>query len=171
MKRLSRDAWVVITLFVILFIAAFFVGGSQRADESAVEPVPRRTSYSSRPSGLLAFHDTLHRLGYKVERQIESFDRLDPADGVLIIAAPELPISNKEFAAIKKWVERGNTLLMTEHDYPEFHDYKEKRKTLRSKPVYPSFLSDGVKSFEALDGGRIIDETWSFSETKSRSYG
>ena len=62
MKR-SQDIWLLIGLFVLLLVGAYFAASPSKTTESKAP-----TSYNADPKGVKAFYTLLQRLGYRVNR-------------------------------------------------------------------------------------------------------
>lgn len=156
--KLSQDAWVLLTLLIILVLISIFAVGKQG---TGIEILPRRTTYSTRPGGVRALYDTLDKLGYPVARRLKPLDSW-PADGVLFLISPEIPLSSGEWASVREWVQAGNLLIVSSDDLGDVRTPGEKVRTARSAPVCPSFLSPGVRSFLAPKDCDLADRDWSF---------
>jgi hypothetical protein len=81
---------------------------------------------------------------------------------VLFLISPEIPLSAGEWASVRKWVEAGNLLVVSSDDLGDVAVPGEKMLTARSAPVYPSFLSPGVRAFLTPKDCDITDPEWSF---------
>lgn len=104
MKRPSRDFWILVLILVGGAVATHFLG--LRARNQVDEP----SSYSAGKSGLKALYLGLEKLGFRVGRQTRHFDRI-PADARVIISPGS--VNSQDSEAISKWVEKGNTLILT----------------------------------------------------------
>lgn len=168
MPKLSRDAWVMLSLLVILLLIAL-IAGHQQDKRNAGGFDPRRTSYSTAPAGLRGLYDTLDELGYSVNRHIDDLT-VQPDDGILFLIAPDTPVSDDEMRALHGWVERGNTLVMVStSDYAIVED--EHPKAHRSTSAVPSFLTPDVNSFNVAGSNRISDEESTLGDALSCSSG
>lgn len=169
MSKLSRDAWVMISMLVILLLIAVVAGSRQ--DKSKTNAYnPRRTSYSTAPAGLKALYDTLDRLDYRTRRHIDELT-IQPADGILFLIAPNTPVSYEEKLALRGWVERGNTLIVVSgSDY--FTPSPDKQpKTDKTTPALPSFLASDVRSFNVAGPNRIDEKVSVLDDCLSCSIG
>lgn len=110
--RSSSDLRIWIALGVLLFlvfVASLFGERIEDPDQPELRPV--RSTYRSRPSGLRALYLTLDKLGYRPRRLHQTPEKL-PGDGALVIAEPPLDLTEAEWQALTRWVERGNLLLL-----------------------------------------------------------
>lgn len=153
--------WILFSLLLLLVFASLLAGGN-RQDDSDLELIPRRTSYSTKAGGVKALYDTLHRLDFPVRRSITEIDD-SLEDGVLFIISPEVSIMDREWEALRNWVARGNTLILADN-MPSTPDYKNNKvTTYKAPPVYPSFLSDGIESVGFAGKTRIVDQQLTLS--------
>ena len=163
-RRLSQDAWVLIILLIFMIIIGGFAGRRQDGSGSGMDVIPRRTTYSDKYGGLKGLHDTLHKLGYPVARQLKPLSKI-PKDGVLFIVSPESSISNSEWKMVQSWVERGNTLVVASDQIPPIAP--DESKLMNSTPSCPSFLAPDVKNFQVSGTERADDKEWSFGGDSS----
>ncbi len=152
MAKLGKDVWILGLLLVLVIILGIVLGNHQSADQGP-EVIPVRTTYSARPGGLRALYETLESLGYPVKRNLGKFDT-EPEDGVLFVVAPEAPISREEWDTLRRWIERGNLLVLTGNAVAEPSVFGG-MQTVSSTPACPSFLSRGVSSFVVAEEERI----------------
>ncbi|MCE5315539.1 MAG: DUF4350 domain-containing protein [Armatimonadota bacterium] len=153
MRSFSKDVWVLIGLLAFLIVAAIFSKGQQEAS-SDIEIFPKRTTYSARPGGVKALYETLRALDYPVRRNNAKLtDGID--DGVLFIVSPETPVSHDEWDAVRRWIERGNLLVIAANKPPEPRKLGEEPKSTSARPVLPSFISPGVQSVRMAGDERI----------------
>jgi len=162
--RLSQDVWVLLALFLFLVVITIFAAG-KRDGGTGIDLIPRRTTYSARPGGLRALYETLDKLGYRVSRRLEPFNSA-PAGGVLFLISPEVPLSTAEWTTLRQWVEAGNLLVVSSDDIETLAG-GEKMPTARSAPIYPSFLSPGVRAFVTPNDAELFDQEWSFEHGES----
>ncbi len=161
MRRVSQDVWVVI--FLVMFLLAFgsFAVKKQTAS-GGIEMKPRRTSYSATRHGLKALYETLDKLHYRVRRQTQPFTT-EPDDGVLLVAAPEMVISDQEWSRLHDWIERGNLLIIADDTGFDWNP-GEKLKTAPSTPCAPSFLPPGVNSYRTEESADVLQSAWKFGK-------
>lgn len=169
MRRLSKDAWIMISLLIVLLLVAMIAGGRQNRDRSQGFD-PRRTSYSTAPAGLCGLYDTLDRLDYRVRRHIDNLT-VQPEDGILFLISPDTPISEDEMKSLQAWVERGNTLVMNSGVVHDPSSLTEKSQVYKSTPAAPSFLAPDVRSFNVAGSNRIEGDELDFSEPLSCATG
>jgi hypothetical protein len=153
MRSLSKDVWILIVLLAILIVAGVLSKGRQDAS-SEFEMFPRRTTYSARPGGTKALYETLRRLDYSVKRNTDVLsERIN--DGALFVMSPETPVSQTELDGLRRWVERGNILVMAANQPPGIDDTSKKPHVNSAAPVVPSFLCPGVTSVGIVGYDRI----------------
>ena len=158
--RFSSDVWVIIALFGFMVVIAFYTSSNEKYKDG-LEIVPKRSTYSSKPSGMRALFDTLDQMGYRVTRHLSPFT--EPArDGVLVISSPEIPVSNAEWVALQKWTERGNLLIVGSGIEAGEISSQHKVDTSISTPVCPSFLTPGLKTIRAPKHSVISNDQWDF---------
>lgn len=162
MRKFSKDVWILIGLLVFVVLVAVFLGKGGDGD-SGIERVPRATTYSSKPGGVKALYETLNKLDYPVSRKITGLS-VDPPDGVLFILSPEISPSQSEWADVKRWVERGNILIVSAQSMVRYGAKDDEPKAKYANPAYPSFLAPGVCSQAILDAGRIYDKLMSLDD-------
>ncbi|MHB0997870.1 MAG: DUF4350 domain-containing protein [Armatimonadota bacterium] len=164
-NRFSKDAWVLLVLFVFLIAIGFFSSARQKAS-GGIDVIPKRTTYSSRPAGMKALYETLDGLGYPVTRHLAPLTVL-PKDGTYILASPEVPLSDDEWASLQQWTERGNLLIVASGLEVEEFNGTAKIDTSRSIPGYPSFLTPNVNTFRVPKHSAISDDQWDFKSYSS----
>ena len=71
------------------------------------------STYSTLPNGYRALFVLLRELDLPVSRMLKPLSRLGATDGTLIVMDPlAIPVSAREMKHLKKWVRRGNTLIV-----------------------------------------------------------
>jgi hypothetical protein len=101
-----------VVLAVCLGIAVMCLGylGKRDSDEATRYST---STYSAGPWGCKALFQVLEELQLPVTRFRQSFRRLQSHKGVLVITGPlRAPIAQREKAAIRKWIEAGNQLVV-----------------------------------------------------------
>lgn len=136
--RTTGDARIWIALGALVLLALLLaIGRTATPDQSTPEVTPVRSTYRTRPSGLRALYLTLPALGYPARRHQNTLDHLQ-GDGALIIAEPVLPISPREWEAVRKWVARGNLLLLYSDSGHLFEPGERERTQTPTPPVTAS---------------------------------
>jgi hypothetical protein len=153
MRSLSKDVWILIGLLAILIVAGVLSKGREEASRE-FEILPRRTTYSARPGGTKALHETLRALDYRVQRNTHDLSE-DIPNGALFVISPETPLAQDELDALRRWVERGNLLIMAYNQPPVVEDMGKEPRVKSAGPVIPSFLSPGVRSVGITGYDRI----------------
>jgi hypothetical protein len=108
MKRLSRDSWLAIGLFLVLLLVTIVAAIQQTQKETA----PLLASFSSAPDGGRALWLWLDELDYSVSDQL--FAPFQPPEdtAVMLLLEPFPGITPDEWEAIDNWVADGGTLVM-----------------------------------------------------------
>ncbi len=74
---------------------------------------PRASTFNRQPSGLRAVYETLRRVERPVARWQRPYAELPEDAGVLVIAAPVRPISEREWQRdLRPWLMEGRTLIL-----------------------------------------------------------
>lgn len=163
-RKLSQDAWVLIVLVALIAILGYFLGSRENTD-SGFNPLPKRTTYSSRPGGMKALYETLRQTGYPVTRSLRSLT-IPPSDGILFVVSPETPVTRAESSAIREWVAKGNILVYAPSiPEPAELDPNMRMATDVSTPSAPSFLAPGVSSFCTPMNSSIDDKSWDWNSS------
>jgi hypothetical protein len=109
MKRLSRDSWLAIGLFLLLLLITIIAAIQQTKEE---EEAPPLSSFSSAPNGARALRLWLENLDYSVSDKIFSTFRLPEDTGLALMLEPFVGITLDEWQEIDAWVEEGGTLVL-----------------------------------------------------------
>ena len=107
--RVSRDAWFLIGLFIVLAVLFAALAGPGRGPESDLS-----TTYSAGASGVKAFYTVLgERLGYNVARLEDPYTQLPEGTAALVVVGPlsAVPIVAEERAALERWIRAGGTAI------------------------------------------------------------
>ena len=103
--KLSRDAWLMIFLLIVLVIIMTVAGmGNNNA-------APALSSLSSTPNGAKALKLWLPELGFTVNEDLVS-DFAPPAGVDTILILQPFLIAEEEWEPLDAWVEAGGTLLI-----------------------------------------------------------
>jgi Domain of unknown function (DUF4350) len=161
--RINADARVWIALGVLALLLS--IGRTAAPDDSAPEVTPLRSTYRTRPSGLRALYLTLPKLGYTARRHQETLDRLK-GDGALVIAEPVLDIAPREWEAVRKWVSRGNLLLLysdSGHLFApgERHQTQTPTTPVSTNPTQPAPAVLGAPNHVIQSPYRFDGDSWS----------
>lgn len=159
-RRLSQDAWVLLILGFFLMLLGLVTRAHQKST-GGIDVIPKRSTYSTAPSGMKALYETLHDTGYNVTRHLEPFTVL-PKDGVLFICSPEIPVSANEWDSLRKWTEKGNMLIVGPGIEPDEFNPSNKIDTSTSAPGVPSFAAPNVRVLRIPKHGAITDNEWDF---------
>lgn len=123
--RKSKDVWVLVSVFVLLFVGGYFLAAPSGRDEFRTP-----TSYNPDPRGVKAFYTLLgDKLGYRVHRLRVPYTEMPRRARVLIVVAPrqaaEIPnpfhmkdysITDEEQEALTRWVSKGGIVLFVSDD-------------------------------------------------------
>jgi hypothetical protein len=159
--RIPREAWWLGGLIVLVLILLVVLRGP--TSETRQTSYSDATTYSSREGGLRALYVTLQKLGYDARRLRAPFTTSTlPPEGVMIVAAPSIPATPQEFAALRAWVAKGNAVLLagdfalpfTEPAFPTLSPLRE--TPLRyARPLQPSYIVRGVRRFAVRAVARL----------------
>ncbi len=100
----------LLLMLVILLVVAVVV--QQAAPERTMPEPPDLSSDSSAPGGAKAVYLWLQSVGYRVDRLEYRDFRLDEASQVMVMLAPTTPFSKDHLSTLRRWVERGGTLIV-----------------------------------------------------------
>ncbi len=155
---------MILVLLALLTIFSVYAG--KRSGDTDLGVMPTPSSYSSRPNGIKGLYDTLDKLNYHVRRNIQPITS-QPSSGVffLLSANSMVPVSNQEWLTLKRWVEKGNLLIVAETGTD--WGYDDGAKDSKSQPVCPSFLAPDVKAFRVSGKGRVDKKSWAFQSNDS----
>ncbi|HUT75385.1 MAG TPA: DUF4350 domain-containing protein [Armatimonadota bacterium] len=157
--KVPREAWWLAGLVIaILLLGHFVVRGAPPQSAAA-----RRTTYSTAPDGMLAFFLTLRELGYDARRLHVPFgDSTLPRGASLVVAEPLVPVTEREMAALKRWVAKGHTLVLAGEDFAQRTtaafpqaDLLEEPPVTYARPAQPTYLAQGVKRLAVCAYRRI----------------
>lgn len=116
---------LTIILTIVVIIAALALVSSlsyvKQDKEQDFEIAPNRSTYHSGPTGLRALHDFLNESGYKVIRWKETPQKLLTDSGNLVktfvvVGQVQVPFTDTETAALRKWIERGGRYVVIERN-------------------------------------------------------
>lgn len=125
MSALRRYRAVLVGLAVLVaaqVVAVIWSPGS------GMDVVPDRSTYRFNRFGYCAAYRLLGRLGYPVERNLQSLDLLPDRIRQLWLVNPMVPLEAKELRRLRAWVSSGGTLVcaldrrLEAADGPEGHD-------------------------------------------------
>ncbi|MBI4322386.1 MAG: DUF4350 domain-containing protein [Chloroflexi bacterium] len=105
-----RIPWELSLVLMILSIAAVAV--QQTTPDRTTPSPPDLASSSAAPGGSRALYLWLQSLGYRVDRLEDGDFRLDQTTTVLLVLAPTAPWAKDQLATLRRWVERGGTLII-----------------------------------------------------------
>jgi hypothetical protein len=108
MKRLSREAWLAIALFIALLLVTLAAAVQQTQEAEA----PPLASFSSAPDGARALWLWLEELGYPVSDELQLEFQPPEAADMMLILEPFLTFTTEEWEVVDSWVEEGGTLLL-----------------------------------------------------------
>jgi hypothetical protein len=107
-KQRSTERLLALAIFLMLGLLTIIAAVRQMQDQA----VPPLASFSSAPDGAHALELWLRELGYTIhEETLPAFE--PPAEADLILMLEPLPgMTEEEWAALDKWVDRGGTLVV-----------------------------------------------------------
>lgn len=104
--RINRDAWILIFIIIAMGISTYWV--SSKAAYNIDSP----SSYSTSPRGTKALYLLLEGLNFKVGRHNKPFDQIPENAKVMFLIDPQV-LPKKEKNDLKRWVSKGNTLIIS----------------------------------------------------------
>jgi len=108
MKKLSRDSWLAIGLFVTLVVITAAAATQQTGQAEAI-PL---SSASSAPTGARALHLWLADLHYTVSADVPEAYQFSRTTRLIFILEPTDEFAPAEWQALDKWVEEGGVLVL-----------------------------------------------------------
>jgi hypothetical protein len=171
MRRISRDAWLTLALFVILLLITLAAAVRQaRAAEA-----PALSSSSNAPNGGRALRLWLEALGYQVEVQVEPGSSFQIPEGVslVLMLEPVYQVTPDEWRLIDAWIEAGGTLILAgegwitndalshfdyEHGYVSepIQDLKSQTPLLVSPPLYQGSPGKTNRTLQTSQNGDAV---------------
>lgn len=122
--KVSKDAWVLTVLFIMLVIGGIYVAHPGPQKQSDIS-----TTYNASPKGIKAFYVLLNeRLGYNTERLLKPYTYMPGNARVLIVVQPldmvidgavfgkGNKITERERDALMKWIKKGGTAIFLADD-------------------------------------------------------
>lgn len=161
MKRLSRDAWLAVGLFILLAVVATIAAVQETRNNTAVPPL---AGYSNAPDGARALALWLDELGYDTTAAVAAvFQIPKPADIVLMLE-PWPGISNSEFDKLDAWVAKGGTLVIAGTNFGTFQAVQHYNFALGTSAAptqtvtieTPLFASPTITETDSLNGRFIL---------------
>jgi hypothetical protein len=120
---MARNDRVVIILLLSLLFAVALVGAVLSGTRGGPDVLPRRTSFSSGPSGLRALYLGLQEMGFSVSRLREPYARLPQADALIVaLTMPSVKLRAEDWEALEQWLEPGRVAVIA---YEEAADAPE----------------------------------------------
>jgi hypothetical protein len=108
MKRISRDAWLLIGLAVLLVILTVLAVISQTQELRS----PPLAADSTQPDGGRALRLWLEALGYPVAAGTQAQFEIPDQAAVALVLLPTFPASETELIQIEAWVRQGGVLVL-----------------------------------------------------------
>lgn len=149
---------------VILILAALIAVNIYSHNEpsgSSQEVHAKYTSYSAGEQGTKALYLLLAKLGYKPRRLRTSFHGMN-SEGLAVVFAPALPVSETDSERLLEWVREGNTLLLVpdgqETQLTDALRIKLRKRQLLKKNIKPKMATDitaGINELTIQSGNRI----------------
>ena len=139
--KLNRDGLILILLFIVLLVGAYFVARPGPAQEIVVS-----TTYNADPLGVKAFYTLLgERLGYNVGRLLRPYVQIPDDTSVLIVVEPleEFPIGIEEQSALTQWIRGGGTVVFVAEEAENTPSEFRSTRSLGNGAVY-SFDSNKI---------------------------
>ncbi len=108
MKRISRDAWLAISLILILVIVTVAAAIRQSREES----IPAYASFSDKPDGAHALKLWLEALGMSTSNESGDIFGLPENASLTWMLQPATSVSEGEWKTIDDWIAKGGTLVL-----------------------------------------------------------
>ena len=108
MKRISREAWLVFALGLLLMLVTVAAAIRQ---VQAVE-LPALSSSSNAPNGGRALRLWLEKLGYRVETGPGSTFQIPEGISLILMLEPSYDVTESEWEQIDAWIEQGGVLVL-----------------------------------------------------------
>ena len=115
--RITRELLFFVLLLVVLAGMTAFIAIRQAQAEAQQQNFTPYSSHSARPNGTLALHEWLNAIGYRAQRIENQAFQLGEEVKLLFILAPTESITRDEALYLLNWVERGNTLVVTDDGF------------------------------------------------------
>jgi len=104
--KLSRDAWLMIFLLIVLLAILVIAGSSSNVD------LPSLSSLSSAQDGAKALDLWLPKLGFSVNSDLV-YDFAPPTGVDTVLMLEPFPVAEDELKTLDTWVEAGGTLIIS----------------------------------------------------------
>jgi len=108
MKRLSRDAWLLISLSLVLILLTVLAVVSQTQELKQ----PPLAAGSNQPDGARALRLWLEELGYRVVAEPQRQFQVPEKATVALMLQPTIVASEQELDQIEEWVSQGGILIL-----------------------------------------------------------
>lgn len=108
MRRLSRDAMLLVGVSILLVILTIFAVLSQAQDIGE----PPLSSSSEQQSGARALVLWLEELGYQVDAGLQPQFQVPTSASIALLLQPILTVSDEELAHLESWIRQGGTLIL-----------------------------------------------------------
>lgn len=105
--KLSRDAWLLVGMGVLLAVTVVLVLTQGRSDDDS-DWYPRHSSRLTTPAGLHALYQTLKQMNYRTLRLTTPVGK-DTEDGLVFSVGQEHDA--KAWAGIQRWIAKGNVYV------------------------------------------------------------
>src|SRR5436190_2155635 len=168
-----RQRLTIILTFVVIIGALVIINTVTYVKKEKLqdsEALPNRSTYHSGPTGTRALHDFLNESGYKVMRWREAPEKLLGKTGnsvatFVVIGATQLPFSDEQTNALRKWVLMGGRLVLIDRDPDVRLLPKNADWTISSRMLdFPAFdidpanandMTKGVEAFTPVQPTRL----------------
>lgn len=108
MKRLSRDAWMLIGLSLVLILLTVLAVVSQTQDFEQ----PPLSAESNQPDGARALRLWLEELGYQVDAEPQVGFQVPEKASVALLLHPLVVATEQELNQLEEWVRGGGVLIV-----------------------------------------------------------
>ena len=157
MRRLSRDAWMAVGLFITLAIFATIAAVQETRENAAV---PALAGNSNAPDGARALALWLDELGYFTTSEVTAVFSIPQTTDMILMLEPWPSISNANWEIVDKWVDNGGTLVVAGTNVGTIQAFQHYDFTLRADTGLtqtvtietPLFASPAIMEPELLNG-------------------
>ena len=138
MSRLSRDQWLAVALFGLMFLLIIF---TVLQEQRRQQELPSLTSFSNQPDGARALYLWLDELGYTPANRSQVRYTIPAEADMVLLLEPLLILQETELRLLEDWVEAGGILIIAGQSWATLQamSYFEIRTHIRSSAETAEF--------------------------------
>lgn len=138
MSRLSRDQWLAVALFGLMFLLIIFTAWQEQRRQ---QELPSLTSFSNQPDGARALYLWLDELGYTPANRSQVRYTIPAEADMVLLLEPLLILQETELRLLEDWVEAGGILIIAGQSWATLQamSYFEIRTHIRSSAETAEF--------------------------------